>query len=142
MAWKQTDLMWDDNQAVWLDSSTEHKRNLADLASTLAKSPQILAIATAIRGQAKTCICGFSLVVSHTSRVYRTARLTTFDNSPEIVESIAQWWHRNELPLRCGSRAEIVRKPNSYMQTYFRWRGIPEGNGSFINLRFQMKRLW
>jgi hypothetical protein len=132
------DLMWDDNQAVWLDSSTS--------TNVILPSGIYTCKITTNGGNSngnKGASENLRLWVFTGSFTYIKGPFTNdFDKSPEIVESIAQWWHKNELSTEVGSRAEIVRKPNSYMQTYFRWRGIPEGNGSFINLRFQMKRLW
>ena len=135
------DLMWDDNQAVWLDSSTSTNVILPSGIYT-CKITTNLGNNNGNKGASENLyLWVFTGSFTHIKGV-QNGQTNDFDNSPEIVESIAQWWHKNELSTEVGSRAEIVRKPNSYMQTYFRWRGIPEGNGSFINLRFQMKRLW
>ena len=63
------------------------------------------------------------------------------DNQPDIVEDVAQWWHKNEI----GTRAFIVRKTSGssgYMETHFRLTGVSVAYSSYINLRFEMKRLW
>jgi hypothetical protein len=135
-------LTWNDDQTIWLDTAT----------NTTVKLPQgiytcrITTLAGYNNGgmgaSENLLLWVFTGSFTHIKGAQGGA-VNDADDAPEIVEDIAQWWHKNEITNVAGARAYIVRKMvGGFMETHFRFTGISNANGSYINLRFEMKRLW
>ena len=136
------DLMWDDNSSVWLDTSTNTTGKLPEGIYT-RRITNLGGYNNGGMGASENLLLWvFTGSFTHIKGAQAGAVNDT-DDAPDIVEDVAQWWHKNEITSVAGARAFIVRKMvGSYMQTYFRFTGISASNSSYINLRFEMKRLW
>ena len=136
------DLMWDDNSSVWLDTSTNTTGKLPEGIYT-CRITNLGGYNNGGMGASENLLLWvFTGSFTHIKGAQAGAVNDT-DDAPDIVEDVAQWWHKNEITSVAGARAFIVRKMvGSYMQTYFRFTGISASNSSYINLRFEMKRLW
>ena len=136
------DLMWDDNSSVWLDTATNTTGKLPAGIYT-CKITTLAGYNNGGMGASENLhLWVFTGSFTHLKGAQGGA-VNDSDDSPDIVEDVAQWWHKNEITSVAGARAFIVRKMvGSYMQTYFRFTDISASNSSYINLRFEMKRLW
>ena len=142
MLGESDDLMWDDNSSVWLDTSTNTTGKLPSGIYT-CRITNLGGYNNGGMGASENLLLWvFTGSFTHIKGAQAGAVNDT-DDAPDIVEDVAQWWHKNEITSVAGARAFIVRKMvGSYMQTYFRFTGISASNSSYINLRFEMKRLW
>ena len=136
------DLMWDDNSSVWLDTSTNTTGKLPEGIYT-CRITNLGGYNNGGMGASENLLLWvFTGSFTHI-KGGQAGAVNDTDNAPDIVEDVAQWWHKNEITSVAGARAYVVRKMvGSYMQTYFRFTGISASNSSYINLRFEMKRLW
>ena len=133
------DEMWNDNDSVWLNTSTNTTEKLPEGIYTCKITTNGNNIA-GVGASENYYLWVFTGSFTHIKGAQAGA-VNDFDNQPDIVEDVAQWWHKNEI----GTRAFIVRKTSGssgYMETHFRFTGVSVANSSYINLRFEMKRLW
>ena len=134
------DEMWNDNDSVWLNTTTNTTEKLPSGVYT-CKITTNNGNNNGNKGASENLyLWVFTGSFTHIKGAQGGA-VNDFDNQPDIVEDVAQWWHKNEI----GTRAFIVRKTSGssgYMETHFRFTGVSVANSSYINLRFEMKRLW
>ena len=134
------DEMWNDNDSVWLNTTTNTTEKLPSGVYT-CKITTNNGNNNGNKGASENLyLWVFTGSFTHIKGAQGGA-VNDFDNQPDIVEDVAQWWHNNEI----GTRAFIVRKTSGssgYMETHFRFTGVSVANSSYINLRFEMKRLW
>jgi hypothetical protein len=136
------DEMWDDDDSVWLDTSTNTTGKLPEGIYTCRITTLSGYNNGGMGASENLYLWVFTGSFTHIKGLQGGA-VNDSDDAPEIIEDVAQWWHKNEISSVAGSRAFIVRKMvGGYMQTHFRFTGISAVNSSYINLRFEMKRLW
>ena len=134
------DLVWNDDSSVWLNTTTNTTEKLPEGIYT-CKITTNNGYNNGNKGASENLyLWVFTGSFTHIKGA-QGGGVNDSDNQPDIVEDVAQWWHRNEI----GTRAFIVRKTSGssgYMETHFRFTGVSVANSSYINLRFEMKRLW
>jgi hypothetical protein len=135
-------LMWNDDQTIWLDTATNTTVKLPEGIYT-CRITTLGGYNNGGMGASENLqLWVFTGSFTHLKGAQGGA-VNDNDDAPEIVEDIAQWWHKNEITNVAGARAYIVRKMvGGFMETHFRFTGISNAVGSYINLRFEMKRLW
>ena len=132
--------IWNDGSLVWVDSGTGATGILPDGIYTC----KITTLASDVHGNRESDNNLLKMFTGSFTHIVNGSD-GTFDNaSPEIVETVSQWWNSCDLTDVAGSRAVIVRRtsPNYPMQTYFRFTNTPLANESNIKFQFTMKRLW
>lgn len=132
--------IWTDSSSVWVDSATGITGILPDGIYTC----KITTLASDVHGNGASdnnLLWVFTGCFTH----FVNNADATFDNGvPEIIETVSQWWHKNDLTSNAGSRAVIVRNTTAgfKMNTHFRFTNVPQANESNIKLQFTMKRLF
>ena len=132
--------IWNDGSLVWVDSGTGATGILPDGIYTC----KITTLASDVHGNRESDNNLLKMFTGSFTHIVNGSD-GTFDNaSPEIVETVSQWWNSCDLTDVAGSSAVIVRRtsPNYPMQTYFRFTNTPLANESNIKFQFTMKRLW
>ena len=134
------DEMWNDDDSVWLNTTTNTTEKLPEGIYTCKITTNGGNNNGGMGASENLLLWVFTGSFTHI-KGGQAGYVNDSDNLPDIVEDVAQWWHKNEI----GTRAFIVRKTSGssgYMETHFRFTGVSVANSSYINLRFEMKRLW
>ena len=134
------DEMWNDDDSVWLNTTTNTTEKLPEGIYTCKITTNGGNNNGGMGASENLLLWVFTGSFTHI-KGGQAGYVNDSDNQPDIVEDVAQWWHKNEI----GTRAFIVRKTSGssgYMETHFRFTGVSVANSSYINLRFEMKRLW
>ena len=134
--------MWNDNESVWLNTSTNTTEKLPGGIYTCRITTNAGNNNGGYLASENNQLWVFTGSFTHIKGIQGGA-VNDDNDAPEIVENVAQWWHKNEITSVAGARAYIVRKMiGGYMQTHFRFTGITEAYSAYISLWFDMKRLW
>ena len=134
------DEMWNDDDSVWLNTTTNTTEKLPEGIYTCKITTNGGNNNGGMGASENLLLWVFTGSFTHI-KGGQAGYVNDSDNQPDIVEDVAQWWHKNEI----GTRAFIVRKTSGssgYMETHFRFTGVSGAYSSYINLRFEMKRLW
>ena len=134
------DEMWNDDDSVWLNTTTNTTEKLPEGIYTCKITTNGGNNNGGMGASENLLLWVFTGSFTHI-KGGQAGYVNDSDNQPDIVEDVAQWWHKNEI----GTRAFIVRKTSGssgYMETHFRFTGVSVANSSYINLLFEMKRLW